>query len=654
MSVLRAPYGDEGNKIPNVYDDLREEWENRQEDRHISNTYVDFSKVLEESSNIQSHKGREIKQLAQLDLLGAYRIKDKLRYTLNLSKKRRDNHRQIIQQLDNKFDVVTRAPGSVSLIGSHGVVFGMPALWLPLPLYSMIAVREKRAPRESPGRQVDPPQLSPDLRKFQRVFGDAGKKRQICLTTPRVKKSHLKDIYEISNKEFNIKDRDNDRRPYEFYVVSEVPDSAGLGGSGSLAVGLSLALHYFYDEINPEELTLLDWWLSSWSTYSGLYEDNSNLANKEDIPDKFESSRGSGSSNILVEAPNAGNVFESIRKLAWKIENVLHGVSSGAGVHASMAGTPGYPLLYSPIHYAYNIAGDDSIRPQKSLDPEVIEGNLREENSDEVKGRAILRSVFQIANEVYDEKTTESLEEIENFLFDENSIALVGYGEEKDTLVRQEERDENLRNLYETYTDQLSAIISPFCEDGEVIDEHLLDEEDKEKDTIQAPIRSLLRIETEKSGYQLSKGGDYTIDRTYKGMGIYVLSLLGEIVRRDNTSDYYMKGDQVNKVLDLTHHLLSMMGLSEYKLDQGATKIRARGDFGCIMAGAGGSLLTFGDTQQMEENIKKDPRENLRLVGERIHFTSTFETPVVSPPKIVAADDLTQESGRPRYRYVKE
>jgi len=652
--VLPAPYGMKlENTLKERYNEFKEAWEERQGE-YISQTYLDALKLKDNVENYQYW----LKYLAQLDLVGVYRTghvsNAPLRYTMSIPLERRINHRKILNKI-KKFDVVARASGSVSLSGSHTVVFGQPALWMPISLYTFVAVRESPPTSDSLGQQAKGE--IENIRKFERTFGGqkseeedikkvkVGEKRRYCLSSPLIDEDHLDKINKLVEDHFDDLDR-----AYEFYTISEVPPSSGLGGSGSLAVALSLALHKFYNEITPEQLTLIDQWLSSWSKGAGLYNERTNLADRKSCPSKIKDQDG-----VRVKAPGASETYEKIRILAWKIENVLHGVSSGAAIHASMVGGPGHPYLYTPYYYAYP-EEEGNTKPQQISDLKVgpnrlpsIKGIKNESNRE---GQALLRNIFQIAKNV---KSREDLRKLERFVFDENTISLVGCGEEKSTIKKQEERDKYMTELYKNYADKIEDLVMPFLKEeaekkGEEeenkprIKEHLdLLGDKRDDDNIHAPLRTILRKKTGMSEMDFDSG-EYLIDRFYKVMGIVVLSLLGEILRDPESSNYYKKRDQIIKTLDLTHQFLSTWGLSDYKLNEGATNIRSKGDFGAVMTGAGKSLLIFGDSSQMREHIIRDPRDNLRIGRDRVYLTWLYDSPAVSPMKIVSASDLDQES----------
>ncbi len=651
MEYLEAPYGNSRTGDENTfskYDKFKNDWDKEQ--KHDHKAYVKFNKHVKEGQ--RANYSLYLQKLAQLDLLGVYRLKDgTIKYTLSLSEERRDNHFNIIKSL-NKYNVVARSAGSVSVSGSHSVVFGQPAIWLPIPLYTFVGVREFRSGTDKKfkaGRMNSFPRekLKKHGKTIKNIYGG---KSKIDLCSPPADDNLLCKIYLLAEKRFKIKE--DDKHAYEFVCVSEIPESSGLGGSGSLAVALSLALHYHYEEIGPEELTLLDWWLSPWFKKSCLYEESINLADYRSIPEEFKNNRGKV---ILEGAEHAGEKFESIRKLAWEIENILHGCSSGAAIHASMIGTPGFPLIYNALHYAYEVR-NHKVKPQQGSS---ING-IKKAKESTLEGRALLRNILQIAGENQENCDVDALEK---FLLNENSIAVIDCGEQKNTLAKQDERDKNLRDLYSTYAKNLTGLITPFLDkDGELKENEFLLAEDSNEDYITPPLRSLLRIRTKKtkSSDYPELEGDYLIDRIYKGVGVITVTLLGELIRDEKKSEsgYYQKRDQVIKLLDLNHQFLSTIGVTDYKLDKGTIGIKSLGDFGCIMSGAGKSLLIFGETSQMQKNVNNDARDNVRMECDKVYYTSLFDTVYVSPLKIVAANELSQEppsikNSKPGYRYIK-
>lgn len=392
-----------------------------------------------------------------------------------------------------------------------------------------------------------------------------------------------------------------------------------------------------------KDLTIIETYFSPWLEES--FNGTSNLADKNAIPSKMFDKMDE------IKGINPGGLFNSIRTFAWKIENIIHGIASGAAIHASLIGSPGYPLLYTPLHYKFG--GDDSCpHPQQGgkSDYSKIEGVKRPENSEMPKGWALVRSVQQIIEDTG--KINPDV--IEDFLFDKNSISLVGCGERTETKTKQKERDNELKSLYKNHGEILPNIITPLIDENGNLKEYV--KNCLKEDRIQAPLASLIKAEDR--GIKANDKGNYFIDKYYKGIGGFALDLLGEIIRVERegeTSHHFDKTDQVINLFNLAHQLLSTLGITSYKLNLRADYIRSESDLGTVMVGGGGkTLLTFGPSNLMQENVHQDPKGNLRMFGDQIFWTSLYDTPFVYPATLIAAEGLAQKKVKNKlWKYTK-
>lgn len=194
---------------------------------------------------------------------------------------------QVYQELFSKCPVVTSSPGAFWWTGAYSVLEGNLGILQKLPLRVYVGL-ENTKPKEV------------NIASFQYYDPYYCKFLSSPFEEPASSKllTFLQELQEIQ-KLCGLK----------IHFLLEVPPGRGLNASSALCNALSLAFHIMYKRIELNSI-----------------ENLKDLSSGEIIKDKS---------------------FNTVFRLAWKLDHIFHGSSSGAGAFAS-AITSEYPIVYFP------------------------------------------------------------------------------------------------------------------------------------------------------------------------------------------------------------------------------------------------------------------------------------------------------------------
>jgi mevalonate kinase/nucleoside phosphorylase len=203
------------------------------------------------------------------------------------------------KELKSQYDVVVQAPASFFLIGEYAVLYGKPAIVLPVPIYLKLGMKLTNRMTFDLIEAYRPSHL--DCRYSPARVSTASR------TDEQTKERILRTIKR--HMEVNFHSVPNGIMAE---TISDIPTMSGLGSSGAFCAATSLAVHVL---VKPEMVNLIERW--------------------QQQPLKS-----------VISTPE----FESVFQLAWDLEKILHGASSGCGPFASLAGSPdSLPLVYSVL-----------------------------------------------------------------------------------------------------------------------------------------------------------------------------------------------------------------------------------------------------------------------------------------------------------------
>ncbi|MGD2090974.1 MAG: hypothetical protein PVH61_32670 [Candidatus Aminicenantes bacterium] len=212
-----------------------------------------------------------------------------------------DRWQEYLKQSD--WEVVVRTPGNFFLSGEHAVMFGHPAVCQAIPLYFYAGFR----------RRVEDEKVNIDIVNVH--FSDCDnpeKKRNEFFVPTRIISCQLEHLLVALG-----------WRGVDIGFYSELPSRCGLAGSGAMAAGLSLGLHYLFEQ----EIT------------------------KKQIEDFLEIA--SNPARVLNDIIRNPIFSEFLFPQAWFIDSLFHNYqSSGANAFFSLLGSPdGLPSLYRQGKY---------------------------------------------------------------------------------------------------------------------------------------------------------------------------------------------------------------------------------------------------------------------------------------------------------------
>jgi len=203
------------------------------------------------------------------------------------------NPRPDLEDEFNKFrsnledsDIIVAFPGAFFFIGEHAVMFGQPALYMSIPLYTVIGIKEI----ETKGINIEIWQRNPENELFEKWLKID-------------QKEQLQELIENLFKEESIEPK------YNVFIIMQIPPRCGLNSSGAFSAGISVCLGLLKGYLTQEKI-------NSWQS-------NKNLS-------------------TLKEDKEFRKTFE----IAWEIDRAIQGRSSGIGPFVSLIGVRGEPIIY--------------------------------------------------------------------------------------------------------------------------------------------------------------------------------------------------------------------------------------------------------------------------------------------------------------------
>lgn len=192
---------------------------------------------------------------------------------------------EVYKELFSKCSVVVSAPGSFWWTGAYSVLEGNIGILQKIPLRVYVGLEETRVGKVK-------------IATFQYYEPFRKKFYSNPLEEPASTKllTFLSGLEEIKEKHGIIA-----------HFLLEVPPGRGLNSSSALSSALAFALNLIFHKIKAEDQKYL-------------------------------------MSNNLEET-HKNKAFDEIFKLGWKIDNIFHGIASGAGVFSSMLHAT-YPVIY--------------------------------------------------------------------------------------------------------------------------------------------------------------------------------------------------------------------------------------------------------------------------------------------------------------------
>ncbi|MBI2637056.1 MAG: hypothetical protein HYW81_02590 [Parcubacteria group bacterium] len=201
---------------------------------------------------------------------------------------------QEYRDLFSRSEIVCSAPGNFFWSGEYIVRYGGIAVKQNLPLRAYVGIETcERGILELGAVRT----YIPSRQRFETHVAES-------LPTTKNIVRHIREY---------LKERKHADFGLRFQVLMEVPPGCGLAASASLSVALATALHVHLRSLSPENVP-------QWKTIP-----TPELVTRSD--------------------------FESVFRLAWEIEDIIHGgsgKSSGAGPFSCMVGSL-YPLIYLPL-----------------------------------------------------------------------------------------------------------------------------------------------------------------------------------------------------------------------------------------------------------------------------------------------------------------
>jgi mevalonate kinase/nucleoside phosphorylase len=204
-------------------------------------------------------------------------------------------------ELESEYDVVVSAPASCFFIGEYSVLYGKPALVMPIPVFLHMGMKLTKKGNLELDEFYRPSNLGFGERN-EEYYRDEKTHTAFRSAIFRTIKDHVETQMHLSLNGLAIGTR------------SDIPARCGLGSSGAFSAATSVAVHVLLQPELAKEIV-------KWSQMSvgSLLSDTS---------------------------------FRSVFQLAWNLESVYHGRSSGCGPFASLVGSSdALPLVYSVLDY---------------------------------------------------------------------------------------------------------------------------------------------------------------------------------------------------------------------------------------------------------------------------------------------------------------
>jgi hypothetical protein len=222
-------------------------------------------------------RGGEIKTNKLSNLL------DKFEPSPNL----KDEFEKFKSNLENS-ELVVAFPGAFFFIGEHAVMFGHPALYMTIPLYVLIGIKEST----KEGINIEVWQRNPETNFFEKFkWAEISQREEL--------RSKIEELF-IGE---SIKPR------HDVFTLMQVPPSCGLNSSGAFSAGISVCLGMLKGYLTPEKI-------EDWQSVKEL----SNLKKDKEFNKTF--------------------------KIAWDIDWIIQKRSSGIGPFASLIGVRDEPIVY--------------------------------------------------------------------------------------------------------------------------------------------------------------------------------------------------------------------------------------------------------------------------------------------------------------------
>ncbi len=224
--------------------------------------------------------------------------------------------RRVIEEFFADYDVVARAPGCVFFLGNHSVVYGHAGLYLPIPRYTYVGLKEDRSTRNIVLEQGNPLNWI-DATANLESCNDTGFARRVK-SNPSLDEQNqhyllracevIRDrFFEPSKKSLGLRIK----------VFCQQPPLVGMNSSGSTAAALIMALRTYFDKTAP--------------------------------PAELDKARGILDSKTLMSPYLRGSpAFEQLSTLAWFLDDCLHGLGGTAigSLGALMGSENGLPFLF--------------------------------------------------------------------------------------------------------------------------------------------------------------------------------------------------------------------------------------------------------------------------------------------------------------------
>jgi len=186
-----------------------------------------------------------------------------------------------------KSEIVTAFPGAFFFIGEHAVMYGQPALYMPIPLYVFVGIKKS----EVIGINVETWQLDQESKLFKKHRWEDNQIEEI--------QSCIREVFRGESVEPR----------YNIFVLMQVPPRCGLNSSGAFSAGVSVILGMLKSYISEEKV------------------------------------------NVWQKTPDLSDLkkdkeFNKIFEIAWEIDHTIQNGSSGIGPFASLIGVRDEPIVY--------------------------------------------------------------------------------------------------------------------------------------------------------------------------------------------------------------------------------------------------------------------------------------------------------------------
>jgi len=186
-----------------------------------------------------------------------------------------------------KSEIVTAFPGAFFFIGEHAVMYGQPALYMPIPLYVFVGIKKS----EVIGINVETWQLDQESKLFKKHRWEDNQIEEI--------QSCIREVFR----------RESVEPRYNIFVLMQVPPRCGLNSSGAFSAGVSVILGMLKSYISEEKV------------------------------------------NVWQKTPDLSDLkkdkeFNKIFEIAWEIDHTIQNGSSGIGPFASLIGVRDEPIVY--------------------------------------------------------------------------------------------------------------------------------------------------------------------------------------------------------------------------------------------------------------------------------------------------------------------